>query len=299
MIELILPTAVLVLLLLAGTWWGRWRRQRLLATVQVMTLPGVASSYRQNRRDIQVFLPPGYGASAARYPVLYLNDGQDVAQLGLRETLATLLARKQLRPLLVVAIPTNEARLEEYGTAVCANAQGLGSQAAAYAQFVRHELMPLINHQFRTETGARETAVLGASLGGLSAFDLAWNHPDQFGTVGVFSGSFWWRSAADCTEFAPGRRIAHELVRRGAYRPHQRFWFQAGTQDEAADRDNNGVIDAIQDTLELIDELIRLGYRYGTQLVYLEVRGGRHNYDTWAEALPHFLTWAFPPTADH
>ncbi len=295
MVKLILPAAVLILLLLAGTWWGRWRWQRLLATVQVVTLPGVASSYRQNRRDIQIFLPPGYDTAEARYPVLYLNDGQDVAQLGLRETLATLLARGKVQPLLVVAIPTDAERLQEYGTAVCANAQGLGSQAAAYAQFVLQELMPLINRHFRTKTGAPETAVLGASLGGLSAFDLAWNHPDHFGTVGVFSGSFWWRSATDCEQFAPGRRIAHEMVRRGAFRPHQRFWFQAGTQDEAADRDNNGVIDAIQDTLELIEELTRLGYQRDKQVVYVQIKGGRHNYDTWSEALPQFLTWAFPP----
>lgn len=292
--EVVLVTAVLILFILLALTWNRWRRQRLIATVAVVTLPDFTSAYLHNQRDVQVFLPPGYHASERRYPVLYLNDGQDVAQLQLRETVARLTAQGRLRPLIVVAIPTNEDRLHEYGTAVSANAQGLGSKAALYSQFVTLELVPHVNREFRTETGAGETAVLGASLGGLSAFDLAWNHPNLFGVAGVFSGSFWWRAGDDARHDQPGRRIAHEMVRHGRYRPQQRFWFQAATQDETADRDSNGVIDAIQDTLELIDELVKLGYRRGQNVVYVEVLGGRHNYNTWAEMLPHFLTWAFP-----
>lgn len=319
-----LLTAVFVLLLVVLIRWNRWRQQRLIATIAVVTLPDFPSTYLQNQRQVQVFLPPGYADSGLHYPVLYLNDGQDVGQLGLRETLARLISQGRIAPLIVVAISTNAERLAEYGTAVSANAQGLGGKAGLYSQFVTQELLPTINNAFRTKTGVGETAVLGASLGGLSAFDLAWNHPDIFGIVGVFSGSFWWRAPVRSLEEAPeevpalpgeramddgpdnasgredppvvtpGRRIAHNLVRCGTYRPQQRFWFQAATQDETADRDNNGVIDAIQDTLELIDELVRLGYRRGQNVVYVEVLGGRHNYSTWAEVLPKFLTWTFP-----
>ncbi len=293
MSEVVALTAVLSLLLISATAWGRWRRQKLIATVQVVTLPGFPSTHLQNQRDVLLFLPPGYATSSCRYPVLYLNDGQDVGQLRLRETLAQLITRGKMAPIIVVAIPTHDARLHEYGTAVAPNAQGLGSQAAQYSQFVTTELMPHINREFRTKTGTGETAVLGASLGGLSAFDLAWNHPHLFGTVGVFSGSFWWRAGDEEQQVSAGRRIAHEMARQGVYRAHQRFWFQAATQDETADRDQNGVIDAIQDTLELIAELEKLGYRRGENVIYVEILGGRHNYDTWAEVLPKFLTWAF------
>lgn len=307
--SLMVGLTILLAGLLAGfVWWARRREARLLATVEVVEVADFASRYLGNERPLHIFLPPHYRETQTRYPVLYLNDGQDAGQLRLRETLARLTAHGRLHPLIVVAIPTTADRLQEYGTAVAANAQDLGCLAAQYERFVVDEIMPWVNREFRTRTAARETAVLGASLGGLAAFDLAWNHPDKFGAVGVFSGSFWWRAGEEETAVPPGRRIAHSqvrlahsqvrlahsLVRQSRHRPGFRAWFQAGTRDERSDRDNNGVIDAIQDTLELMDELRALGVANGRDLVYVEVANGRHDYATWSQVLPDFLIWAFP-----
>lgn len=286
-------TAILAGLVIAFTWLGRRAHRRLLASVRVVTLPAVASAALGNTRDVFVYLPPGYSAAPERrFPVLYLNDGQDRAVLKLHETLARLQTRGRMRPAIVVAVPTNDDRLREYGTAVAANAQGLGDRAAAYTAFVSGELMPLIEQRFRT---CGRALIAGVSLGGLSAFDLAWGDADRFSAVGVMSGSFWWRSAADETAIAPGRRIAHQLVRQGQRQPGLRFWFQAGTRDEVSDRDGNGVIDAIQDTTELVNELVKLGYRPVQDVMYAEVSGGRHNYETWSEIFPDFLQWALGP----
>ena len=76
-----------------------------------------------------------------------------------------------------------------------------------------------------------------------------------------------------------------------------RMWFEAGTRDEKEDRDNNGVIDAIQDTTELLDELERKGYRRGLDMIYVQVEGGEHNQRTWGYILPYFLRWTFPTVA--
>ena len=291
-----LTTAVLTLLVLFFIWYGRYRHQRLLATVKVVTLEGFESAHLDNQRDILLYLPPSYRQSNNYYPTLFLNDGQDVGQLRLHETLARLFAHKAIRELVVVAIPTNDDRLHEYGTAVAPNAQNLGTKASAYDQFITQELLPKLQDSFRLLDGAENRAILGASLGGLSAFDISWNHPDLFGSVGVFSGSFWWRAGEEATAVAPNQLIAHEIVRNGRCQPGQRFWFEAGTRDERDDRDNNGVIDAIQDTLELIEELEKLGYQSGTDITYLQVEGGRHNYHTWSAILPDFLRWAFSVT---
>lgn len=285
----VLTLLVLVLLVLF-IWRARREQSRLLATVDIVTLEDVAAHNLGHARPIYVYLPPGYHSSSRTYPVLYVNDGQDREALRLHQTLAHLFARKQIRPLIVVAIPTGDHRLQEYGTAIAPNAQGLGARAGQYSDFVTDELMPRVASQFRTTSLA---AFLGASLGGLSAFDIAWNHPDHFEMVGVFSGSFWWRSGPEESAIRPNTRIAHEMVRQREYRRPFRAWFEAGTHDETADRDNNGVIDAIQDTLELIDELEAVGYRCGAELAYVEIEGGRHNYDTWSAALPDFLIWAF------
>lgn len=295
MIEFVFgTTAVLTLTIILIIYEVKRRRAALLATVEVVTLPGFASQQLGNSREITVFLPPGYAqAGTHRYPTLYVNDGQDQEALQIRETLAKLFQRQQIPPIIVVAVPTNEDRLQEYGTAVCPNTQNLGAKAAEYGRFLTSELMPAINQQFRTSPNPADSGIFGVSLGGLSAFDIAWNHPEKFGVVGVMSGSFWWRAGEEETAVPPNQLIAHEMVKGTAVQPNLRLWFEAATQDEASDRDNNGIIDAIQDTLELIDELEKIGFSRGEDVVYVEVPGGRHNYDTWAQLFPHFLRWAF------
>jgi enterochelin esterase-like enzyme len=211
--------------------------------------------------------------------------------LGLRETLARLTAERRIPPIIVVAVPANENRLHEYGTSIAPNMSGLGTLAAEYVHFVVHELVPLIEGRFRARPRA---AILGMSLGGLSAFDIGWHYPGMFCAVGVMSGSFWWRAAEDEERIDAGERIAHSVVRRTWEAPLLQFWFQTGTRDEVSDRDGNGVIDAIQDTLELIDEMRAVGCP-AEAIRYHQVEGGRHDYETWARVLPVFLTWAFTP----
>ncbi|MDX1613276.1 MAG: alpha/beta hydrolase-fold protein [Candidatus Promineifilaceae bacterium] len=297
--------AVLILTLVLGgallllAWWAKRRQTRRLATVATEEL-AIWSAELGRAVRVQVFLPPGYAADGQRhYPVLYLNDGQDAARLGLRETLVRQVARGRLTPLIVVAVFSDQQRLHEYGTAVAPNAQGLGGRAAAYSRFLVEVLLPLIDGRYRTRSDLEERGLLGMSLGGLAAFEIAWRHPERFGVVGVMSGSFWWRAGDELeagSDVGARRRITHEMVRRSRGRQpgRPRIWLQAGTRDERADRDNNGVIDAIQDTLELMDELAALGYNKGVEMVYVEALGGRHRPSTWADMLPRFLTWAFP-----
>lgn len=249
-----------------------------------------------NKRKIEIFLPPGYNTSntSTRYKVLYANDGQDMSSLELKKTLEDLYASQKIEKIIVVAIYATSERTREYGTAGIPNAQGLGNKAAAYNQFVISEVMPYINHTFLTLEGAANTAIMGASLGGLAAFDMAWHQPDLFGKVGVFSGSFWWRTDDTNVTTKQNSRIMHKIVRNSSKRPQLKFWFEAGTQDETSDRDGNGVIDAIQDTTELMDELRLKGYQPGLDMVYVQVKDGKHNQQTWAKVLPDFLKWAFP-----
>ncbi len=265
--------------------------------VTIKTIERFRSKQLHNQRALTVFLPPAYDerANAERYyKVLYVNDGQDMPAVKMADTLATLIARQEIEPLIVVALHATRDRLHEYGTAGIPNARGLGKQARKYSFFVLDEVLPYINRRYRTLTGPINTAIMGFSLGGLMAFDLAWNHPDVFGAVGVFSGSFWWRTDEADTHAKQESRIMHRRVRDTERPGFVRMWFEAGTRDEKADRDNNGVIDAIQDTTELMDELERKGYRRGIEMVYTQVEGGEHNQATWGFSLPYFLRWTFP-----
>jgi len=135
--------------------------------------------------------------------------------------------------------------------------------------------------------------IAGYSLGGLSALDIAWNNPQIFHKAGAFSGSFWWRKRELGAGYTEKDRIMHAVIRKSSIREGMKFWFEAGTDDEQADRNNNGIIDAIDDTLDLISELIIKGYKPYYDVCYYEVNGGKHNPETWGKAFPAFLTWAF------
>ena len=268
--------------------------------VTVKTVERFRSRQLHNQRVITVFLPPDYDqhANADRhYKVLYVNDGQDMPAIKMADTLAALMAQGEIEPIIVVALHATRDRLQEYGTAGIPNARGLGRKARKYSFFVLDEVLPYINRRYRTLTGPANTAIMGFSLGGLMAFDLAWTHPDVFGAAGVFSGSFWWRTDDTDTHARQESRIMHRRVRDTESPGCLRMWFQAGTRDEKEDRDDNGVIDAIQDATELMDELERKGFRRGLDMIYVQVEGGGHDQRTWGFSLPYFLRWTFPTLA--
>jgi len=133
-------------------------------------------------------------------------------------------------------------------------------------------------------------------LGGLCALDMVWNHPTEFTKAGVFSGSLWWRDKdQDDVDFNEDTdRIMHRQVREttGFY-PWLKFFFETGAMDESMDRNNNGVIDSIDDTLSLIDDLVAKGYDREKDIFYLELKDGKHDIPTWGRAMPVFLKWAF------
>ena len=252
----------------------------------------LVSQFLAREVALSVLLPPS-AAGAGPYPVLYLNDGQDLERLNLPVTLAALYARHAVRPFVLVAIHANEQRVQEYGTAGHPDFNGRGSRAAAYSDFVLQELLPHCRNAYEVSAEPDDAVMAGFSLGGLSAFDLVWHHPEAFRRAGVFSGSFWWRQRAVGAGYTPADRIMHGLVRAGRVHPNHRFWFQTGTLDERNDRNDNGVIDSIEDCLDLIEELIRSGLDARQAMRYVQVEGGHHHPDTWGRVLPDFLLWAF------
>lgn len=258
----------------------------------------IHSQHLEDLRTCYVWLPPSYTTAAHRqYHVLYINDGQDMEQLRIKEVLQGLYAKKAIEELIVVAVPAVH-RLQEYGTASMPDYAHRGSKAAHYTKFVVNELMPLINASYRTSKSVADTAIIGFSLGGLTALDIAWNNPFQFGKTGVFSGSFWWRKKGLDENYHDEDRIMHHIIRNSAKKEGLKFWMQAGTEDEKEDRNNNGIIDAIDDTLDVMKELATKGYQQDIDYTYVEVEGGQHNFDTWSYILPDFLTWAYGVKVD-
>jgi iron(III)-enterobactin esterase len=227
-----------------------------------------------------------------KLPILFFNDGQDFHDLNMKSHIEALLDSDKIIPFLCVGIHANEARLQEYGTASQADYKNRGAKAKQHNDFVLKELLPYLTKKYSTQH--KGNIIAGLSLGGLSAMDIGWNNPKVFSKIGVFSGSFWWRQKSEEEGYTDENdRIMHNIVRAGTYKKGMKFWFEAGTNDETSDRNNNGIIDAIDDTLDLMKELDKKGYKQPQDIVYEEVKGGEHNTKTWTKILPNFLIWAF------
>lgn len=159
---------------------------------QTFQLPGLNRS-----RQVRLYLPPDYANTDKRYPVLYMHDGQNVfdqatsyaGEWGVDETLDELAASGQLE-LIVVAIDNGgEQRITElnpvdhpkYGKA----------EGKAYVDFMATTLKPYIDQHYRTLPDAKDTGVMGSSLGGLISHYAILQFPQVFGKAGIFSPSYW------------------------------------------------------------------------------------------------------------
>lgn len=253
----------------------------------------VDSAFLEREVKVDAYLPV-FLTGKERPSLLLLNDGQDMGAMGWTAIFGDFFHRNGAIPLIAVAIHAGIDRKMEYGTAEVPDYLGRGAKAGDYTKFLFEELLPVI----RKELGYpefSEKVFAGFSLGGLSALDIVWAHPHEFTRVGVFSASLWWRMI-DQTEpdyDDEKHRIMHDLVRKGNYAPWLKFFLCTGTLDETNDRNGNGIIDSIDDTLGLMEELERKGYHRETDMYYLELADGRHDVVTWGRAMPVFLDWAF------
>ncbi len=265
-------------------------RNDVSSSEQVMVKQVILDSACLQREVLIDLYLPAAQSDYNHLSLLLINDGQDLPVMPFADILSGLYANNQIEPLICVGIHCGTDRKNEYGTARKLHYQGLGAKAAQYTHFVLQELMPVVEKNLHV-TSWKDKSFAGFSLGGLSALDIVFNHPHQFVNAGVFSGSLWWRSRGygryynDHTD-----RIMHAQWRGAPLHPWLSFFFECGALDELADRNNNGIIDSIEDTLDLIAILKEKGYPE-TAIRYVELADGMHNVATWARALPAYLQW--------
>jgi predicted alpha/beta superfamily hydrolase len=215
------------------------------------------SSSAREKYDYRVFYPPGYHENVLkRYPVLYMQDGQNLffpneAFQGhhwrIAETLTLLDSMNLVDKVIVVGVYPN-AREENY------TRPGYES----YGRFLVETLKPEIDQSFRTLPGPQNTAVMGSSLGGVVSFYLAWQWPEVFGMAACLSSTFGWRD---------------NLMERVAAEPRRsvRFYLDSGWP-----RDNYEATRAMRALLA------ERGYREGLDFLYLGFPEALHNETHWA-----------------
>lgn len=149
-------------------------------------------------RAVSVYVPPNYDAMQGRYPVAYVQDGDELFAPGYGDSLTVLEAmfdRGELEPLLLAGIKPKR-RIDEYtpwpAKALSDKFADFGGKGSEYIAFVGEELKPFIDRQYRTKPGRSDTGIIGASLGGLISMYAAYKRPDLFGKIGSISGSYWY-----------------------------------------------------------------------------------------------------------
>lgn len=250
----------------------------------------IASAFLERDVLIDAYLPYNI-EHPENLSLLLINDGQDLPKMPFDEILGNLILEHEIEPLVCIGIHCGADRKMEYGTASSPDFNGRGAKATLYTRFILNELLPFIRKTYNPSF--KEKSFAGFSLGGLGALDIVWNHPLEFSRVGIFSGSLWWRNKGYKEGYNEDTdRIMHQQIKRGNLFPWLKFFFECGIMDENADRNNNGIIDSIDDTLALIKELKKLGYT-DESIKYLELADGKHDVPTWARAFPDFLKWGW------
>lgn len=244
----------------------------------------VASAHLPRKRDVFVYVPPGYDRAAGqRYPVLYMHDGNNLfdpaqAFMGqewkIDESMEALIGQKQIPPMIVVGVSNTPDRMDEY-TWVAGDLDGkrAGGKGAAYGQFLAEELKPMIDKAYRTKPGRTDTGVMGSSLGGLESLYLGRHQGATFGKIGVMSPSVWW---ADKAVLAEPAKFPTDL----------RIWLDFGH------REGSDPASGLANARALDKGLVARGYG-AASLKFFEDREGGHDERAWAYRFPLAMIWLF------
>lgn len=262
----------------------------LLSNIKIETIQ-VQSEYLEREVTIDIYLP-NHTVHLDQTSVLLFNDGQDLVKMSFANILSKLLTEDRIEPLVCIGIHCGPQRKMEYGTAFSADFEGRGAFAGLYTKFLFDELLPSIRKKYNAPS-FKDKSFAGFSLGALSAMDIVWNHASEFRKVGMFSPSLWWRRKAYDKGYNDEQdRLMHLQVRNGKFHPWLQFFIECGTLDETADRNKNGIIDSIDDALDLIIALKAKGYTH-QHIEYLQIEEGKHDIETWEKAIPDFLIWGW------
>jgi predicted alpha/beta superfamily hydrolase len=244
----------------------------------------------RNTRFIRVWLPPGYdepSERARRYPVLYLNDGQNLFEPALSftgvewqvdETADRLIREGVIDPMIVVGIDNGaKDRFREYMPHRSLQPMMLRVQGRRYPDFLIKEVMPFVADRYRVATGPDNTGLGGSSLGALIALYTALAWPGVIGRLLLESPSLW----------ASNRQLIREVRARKDW--PDRVFLATGTEEAGRADRNQSVVD---DVRELAGILGRAGLNEKRLRVMIE-NGATHHESAWARRFPKALAFLF------
>jgi predicted alpha/beta superfamily hydrolase len=244
----------------------------------------------RNKRMLRIWTPAEYELeqnSGRRYPVFYLNDGQNLFESStsftgvewrVGETAGRMIEKKLIPPMIFVGIDNARVeRMKEYLPYRSVNPPVLRPRGERYPEFLVEEVMPYVAQQYRVAKGPVNTALGGSSLGGLISLYTILAAPGVFGYALLESASLW----------IANRRILRDC--RGFRQwPHKMF-VGVGTREVGRD-------DKDLQTVENVRELNSILRRSGLDERRLRVEiadGATHSEGAWAARFPDALRFFF------
>jgi len=245
--------------------------------VSIMSTNFFMSQLNRSRR-IWIYVPPDYNTSAKHYPVLYMQDGQNLfdqntsfsGEWRVDESLNTLFQNGD-DGIIVVGIDNGGAsRINEYSPWV--NPQYGGGQGDEYIDFIVETLKPHIDSVYRTRPQRQYTGIMGSSLGGLISHYGGIDRQDVFGKVGIFSPSYWFSTQCYSQVSSTGRQA------------DMRIYLLAGQLE--------GSGSVVADINAMYDTLRQAGFSE-SELRKVTHSDGQHSEWYWAREFPAAYQWLF------
>lgn len=242
------------------------------ATAQVRVIDTAFAIPQLNRkRRIWAYLPKSYATSTKKYPVIYMQDGQNLfneqtapfGEWGVDETLDTL-QRLTGKEAIIIGIDNGgDKRMTEYNPYDFKTyGKGEGKQ---YVDFLVLTLKPYIDKKFRTLKDSSHTFVAGSSMGGLISLYAVVKYPNVFGGAGIFSPAFWTASA-----------IYDDVAKADFGSEMKRFYFYASNKESEM---------MVPDMDKMIATIEKKG-NYETRRLMNPL--GKHNEATWRKEFADF-----------
>ena len=266
-------------------------------------------------RTIRVYLPKGYDASTASYPVLYLQDGQQLFEPGpfgdwlVDESMDRLEDSGRLPGLIVVGIDNSDRRWDEYSPWVNQQMHAWvptdwakptqGGEGEAYVRFVAETLKTAVDRRYRTMADREHTGIGGSSMGGLIALYAGLARPDVFSRVMAMSTAVWF--AEDGGPWLSNNRLA-AFVSAHAPRGGSRIYLDVGEHERSREQDPD-VVDcggrpvsyprAYAEGTSRVASALLGGGMPPTNLHMVIDPAGVHHEQAWARRFGDAVTWLF------
>ncbi len=226
-------------------------------------------------RDLIIWLPPSYKFDQTkRYPVLYMQDGQNIVDPAtssfgidwqIDETADSLISVSKIKELIIVGIYNTSDRSEEYSP---------GTLGELYMEMIVKKIKPMIDKRYRTLKDRKNTAVAGSSMGGLISLMLIINYPEYFSMAACLSPAFKYNG------------------------------FDYTPEIEKLEKDNgiklyidNGTVGLeeklLPGVLEAKKKLLNLGFTEGKDFIFFIDKNATHNEAAWAKRTYRYLEYFF------